>query len=139
MIAAVLDANVLASGAIAGSGTLAAIIDAWAENLFEVCVSDILVEEVSRTLQKPYFRRHLSSELAERFDALLRRQARFTTLTTHISGVATHPEDDQVLATAVGAEAQYLVTGDAQLQKLGAYGSVTIVSPRQFLRILQAD
>jgi len=118
MIAVVLDANTLASGAIAGSGTLAAIIDAWEANLFEVFVSDVLLEEVSRTLRKPYFRQRLTAELAERFDALLRRQARFTTVTAHVLGVATRPEDDQVLATAVSAEARYLVTGDAQLQKL---------------------
>jgi predicted nucleic acid-binding protein len=39
---------------------------------------------------------------------------------------------------AVG-RAAYLVTGDAPLQRLGAYQAVTIVSPRAFLERLAAD
>jgi uncharacterized protein len=51
--------------------------------------------------------------------------------------VATHPEDDLVLAAAVSAEAGYLVTGDRQLQQLGRFRGVDIVSPRAFLAILE--
>ncbi len=51
--------------------------------------------------------------------------------------MATHPEDDLVLATAVSAAADYLVTGDKQLQRLGGYHGVAIVSPRDFLALLQ--
>jgi predicted nucleic acid-binding protein len=53
--------------------------------------------------------------------------------------VATHPEDDLILATAVSARADYLVTGDQQLQGLGTYQDVTVASPRQFLEILAAQ
>ena len=44
-----------------------------------------------------------------------------------------------MLATAVSAQADYLVTGDIQLQKLGTYGGVTILSPRAFLDLLQGE
>jgi predicted nucleic acid-binding protein len=47
--------------------------------------------------------------------------------------VATHPEDDLVLATAISAKAEYLVSGDTKLQRLGTYEGVKIVSPREFL------
>ena len=56
-----------------------------------------------------------------------------------MSGVATHPEDDLVLATAVSAQADYLVTRDRQLLKLGSYQGVAIVSPTEFLDELQKD
>jgi predicted nucleic acid-binding protein len=59
-------------------------------------------------------------------------------ITVEVRGVATHPEDDLILATAISARADYLVTGDRQLQALGSYQGVQIVSPRQFLTILQA-
>ena len=66
----------------------------------------------------------------------MRHEAEVTPITVRVAGVATHPEDDLVLATAVSAGADYLVTGDRQLQKLGRHGSVTILSPRGFLALL---
>jgi predicted nucleic acid-binding protein len=53
--------------------------------------------------------------------------------------VATHPEDDLVLATAVSAHADYLVTGDRKLQRLGSYQGVRILSPREFLAVLAPE
>ena len=58
--------------------------------------------------------------------------------TVRTSGVATHPEDDQILATAVSAQAEYLVTGDKKLQQLGAYQGVRVFAPRAFLDLLEA-
>jgi predicted nucleic acid-binding protein len=53
-----------------------------------------------------------------------------------VQGVASHPEDDLILATAVSAQADYLVTGDRQLLALGRYQGVEIVTPRAFATIL---
>jgi predicted nucleic acid-binding protein len=41
-----------------------------------------------------------------------------------------------ILATAVSARADYLVTGDRQLLALGEYQGVQMVTPRDFLAIL---
>lgn len=41
-----------------------------------------------------------------------------------------------MLATALSGQAAYLVTGDAQLQRLEAYEGITILSPREFLDVL---
>ena len=56
-----------------------------------------------------------------------------------VRGVATHPEDDYILATAVSGSADYLVTADAQLLKLGVFQDVQIVTPAAFLNILDAE
>jgi predicted nucleic acid-binding protein len=53
-----------------------------------------------------------------------------------VQGVASHPEDDLILATAVSAQADYLVTGDRQLLALGEYQGAQIVTPRAFATIL---
>jgi predicted nucleic acid-binding protein len=58
-------------------------------------------------------------------------------ITAEVRGVATRPEDDLTLATAVSAEADYLVTGDRQLLALADYEGVQIISPREFLTILE--
>jgi predicted nucleic acid-binding protein len=59
-----------------------------------------------------------------------------TPLTVTVEGVATHPEDDLVLATAVSGGAQFLVTGDHRLLALREYEGVVIVSVREFLALL---
>jgi predicted nucleic acid-binding protein len=41
-----------------------------------------------------------------------------------------------VLAAAVSASADYLVTGDRKLQRLALYEGVTILSPADFVRLL---
>jgi putative PIN family toxin of toxin-antitoxin system len=137
---AVLDANVLASGAvgllIVGS-TPGQLLRLWLDDAFELIVSDQLRTEVSRTLQKPYFLSRLAPERIANFNALLQERATSTPLTVQVSGVATHPEDDLVLAAAASARADYLVTGDHQLQKLGSYRGVKIVSPAEFLEVLR--
>jgi predicted nucleic acid-binding protein len=71
--------------------------------------------------------------------ALLRRRGILVPITATVQGVATHPEDDLVLATVVSAGAHYLVTGDTKLQDLGAFEGVTILSPRAFLERLTHD
>jgi len=63
----------------------------------------------------------------------LREHAEVIPVTAELAGVATHPEDDAILATAVSARADYLVTSDKQLQRLGSYAGVTSLAPHDFL------
>lgn len=51
--------------------------------------------------------------------------------------VATHPEDNYVLATALEGNADDLVTGDKQLQKLAVIGVVRIVIPAELLETIR--
>jgi len=60
-------------------------------------------------------------------------------ITVTITGVATHPEDDLVLATALSAGADYLVTGDRRFRaRVPRYQGVIVISPADFLIILGA-
>lgn len=70
---------------------------------------------------------------------LLEQEADVTPITVQIMNIATHPEDDPVLAAAVSAAADYLVTGDNGLQAVGRYGGVVIRSPRAFLELLKSE
>ena len=57
-----------------------------------------------------------------------------------LRAVPLDPKDDMIVATAVKAGADYLVTGDRRhLVVLGEYGGSRIVTPRQFLDILAND
>ncbi len=70
---------------------------------------------------------------------LLGGQTASTGITAEVHGVATHAEDDLILATAISARVEYLVTGDKKLQELRSYQGVAIVSPREFLDILESQ
>jgi putative PIN family toxin of toxin-antitoxin system len=143
MIPSVLDANALAAGAAgfriqhgAPGQMPGQILRAWRAGQFELITSDHILAEVQRMLDKRYFQARLTSAQVTQFLAMLAREATVVPLTVTVAGVATHPEDDLVLATAVSAQAEYLVTGDRQLLRLGSYRGVTILSPRDFLTVL---
>ena len=139
MIQVVLDTNILASGAVApAGGTLATIVDSWQAGLFGVVLSAPILGELERTLGDPYFARRLSAQDVATYLTMVRSTASITPLTVQVKGIATHPEDDLLLATALSGKVDYLVTGDSKLQRLGSYQGVCIVSPRQYVAILQS-
>ena len=69
----------------------------------------------------------------------LRADALLQSLTTHVAGEATHAQDDQILATALSAQAPYLVTGDKPLLVRGHYQWTRLLSPREFLSVLENE
>ena len=81
----------------------------------------------------PYFAARLSVKERTDYLTLVRQLAPIIPITTRVSGIAMHPEDDVILATAVSARAQYLLSGDRQLRRLGAYKDIQILSPSAFL------
>jgi putative PIN family toxin of toxin-antitoxin system len=135
----VLDTNILASGAISATGTLSSIVDAWRSGRFRVIVSAPILAELERTFQKPYFRRSLTDTQSSRFLNLLRKRATVSPITASVHGIATHSKDDVIVATAVSAKADYLITGDGKLQHLGMYKGVAILSPRRFVETLKQE
>jgi putative PIN family toxin of toxin-antitoxin system len=65
-----------------------------------------------------------------------RRRARLVTPVPLPSRACRDPDDDAVLATAIAAQAEVIVTGDNDLLILRKYEGIPILSPRQFLERL---
>ena len=140
VVRAVLDTNVLISGLArldAWASVPGDILRRWLDDEFELIVSPDILAELDRTWSKPYFRSHRSLPHVVGAEGAVRALAKVVLPSTTVSGVAPHPEDDLVLAAAVSAEADYLVTGDKRFQALGSYAGVTLLSPRAFLDILE--
>ena len=137
MIRVVLDTNVLASGALVSDSPVTRVIDAWlCDARFVVLVSEEMLDELDRAFRKPYFTRRLGPALREAYLALIRSAAFVIDVHTRVRGVATHPEDDAILATAVDGEANYLVTGDRALLALGSYRDVRIIRARELVELI---
>lgn len=137
MLKIVLDTNVLASGAVANQGTMKRLMDAWQAEVFQLYISRPILQELQRTLQKPYFAQRIPSSLVVRYLTVLVETSTLVSVASPVPRVATHPEDDFILATAAACEADYLVTGDEQLLKLRSYRGVTIISPYGFCSVLE--
>ena len=137
MTRVVLDTNVLVSAVQAERGALVVIREDWLSGRFEVYVSEPLLTEVERTLAKPYFATRIGPFRAQRFLTLLKRATVLQTITDRVTGVATHAEDDWILATAQSACSHFLVTGDRALQSLGTFGATRIIDPAGFAGLLE--
>lgn len=141
MIRAVLDANTIVSGLLrfrAGASPPVEILRAWIAERFLLCISDELLDEVTRTLAKPWFLARIVPAEFEPVISALHMEAYRITIAIEVSEIASYPEDDLVLAAAASASVDYLVTGDKQLLALGTFRDVVIVSPRDFLAILES-
>lgn len=136
MIVAVLDTNVLVSAFPAHGTVPALLIDAWRQGAYHLVVSEHILAELGETWRDPYWRARFSPTDSAAAITLLRSDAIMTALTVEVTGVATYPEDDLILATAVAGAATYLVTGDRKLRAVSTFEGVTILSPREFLERL---
>lgn len=75
--------------------------------------------------------------LAELTDILVRRKlAALVRPATITPTVLNDPDDDQVLACAVFARADLIVSGDRHLLDLGRYGDVPLVKPAEAIRLI---
>ncbi len=122
-----LDTNVLASAA-ATRGLCADVVrEVFARH--ESIVSQQVIDELRKVLRTKFgLPRPVIADYIDlvRQDSLLAKPG-------EAPKVKLRDKDDlQILAAAIAAEADVLLTGDAELLALGRCGDVEILSPRQF-------
>ena len=134
-----LDANVWAPGFTSLWGASRRLIEHWEEGDFALVVSEHVLAELARTFDDPYYRSRFSPQQVKRSLMLLRTDDLVVELTTPVVGVATHPEDDLVLSTALSGGASILCIRDKQLLRLRVYQTVSILSPGELLAPLENE
>ena len=136
---AAFDTNVFVSGLMGVKSPPRRIIDAWLEDRFISVTSLHLLEELAHVLSYPRISERIRlsrSELDMILAALLSR-ADVVPGALELQGVTRDPKDDPVVACAVEGKADYLVSGDEDLLVLETYEGTAVVTPRQFLEILE--
>ncbi len=135
----VLDTNVLVSAAIKKAAKSDYILRQAPER-YELLTSDFILSEVADVLPRKHIQKKYSSMrdagVRRRFTSTIRNVATVVEVRSHLR-VVDDSKDDAILACAVDGKADYLVTNDTHLLKLGAYEDVQIVTPDQFLEILK--
>ncbi|MCG3163113.1 MAG: hypothetical protein JMDDDDMK_04491 [Acidobacteria bacterium] len=141
MIVAVLDSTVLISAFLSPQGGAGALVLNTPPLAFGLYLSFEIVEETKRRLLnrvKLRKRYNYTNGDVERYITDLYTAARFVVELPTIQ-VVRDPNDDFVLATAIKAQANYLVTYDNDLLVLKNHSGIEIVAPGDFLRALRAQ
>jgi uncharacterized protein len=140
MRSAVSDSSVLISAFLTPKGVPDRVLDAAERGDFALCLSaEILAETAAALLGNPKLQARYGFDQAavEAFCDGLAASAEMVADLPALQTVPADPQDDMVVATAVAAKAEYLVTGDRKhLLSLGAYKGIQIVTPRQFLELV---
>ena len=135
----VLDTNVVVSGLL-WNGAPARLIDAAQADEVELFTSRVLLAELIRILKRAKFTKAIDAGGLTREQLVLG----YADLAMLIEPaeippvVANDPDDDQVLACALAAKADLIVSGDRDLLDLKQYQDIPVVTQAEALRRIEA-
>lgn len=136
MIHVVIDTNVLLQ--IAAAYKRSPLFLAWRNKQIQVFTSLETIAELEEVLARPKTQRFVPESVGERFLLFVQKQT-VSVLPAEKFPRCRDPKDDMVVATAVAAQAHYLITTDKDLLEdpelaiLLAQSGIQVVTPAQFL------
>jgi len=142
MIRAVLDSGVLVSAFVTPKGISAELLHSARQDLFKIYLCEQIFEEIKRVLLTyPHIREQYfySNRQVAMFCQGLRDATNLVAKIPVIKVVANDPNDDMVVACAIKAKAQYIVTRDDDMLVIGKYKGIKIVTPEDFMEVLRGN
>ncbi len=135
---AVIDTNVLLSGLL-WRGAPHALIEQVQAGTLAMVSSPALLAELAEVISRAKFDEILarSNTSRERSLAEMLQLAEVIVPPPLPQPVCRDPDDDHVLACALAAQADLIVSGDADLLKLREYQSIRIVAAAEALRLIE--
>ena len=131
----VLDTNVFLSALLSDRGPPSQIVDAWRAEGFELVSSLDQIDEFKRVTRYPKVRRYFSRATVGRLvNGLRQAEVLFKRLPGGVD--APDPNDAHLIATAIMASADFLVTGDKALLSMKRIGVTPITTAQRFAAIL---
>jgi putative PIN family toxin of toxin-antitoxin system len=135
----VLDANVWVSALLWG-GKPAEIVRAAEEGKVCIITSEEIIGEISQVLNYPKLRKVYQAAGLRHEDLIeaVLKVVKFVKVTEKVNVVVEHPADDKFIECALAAGADYIVSGDKHMLKIGGYKKTPILSVSEFLLVLEA-
>lgn len=136
----VLDTNTLVSGVISAGGPPRRLLDGARAQVFDMCSSTVLLAELLDVLSREKFASRLAKAGLTPLDIVgeLRRMAHMVAPDNVPRVIENDPDDDHVVACAVAAQADFIVSGDKHLHSLGEqYKGIRIVNATQALEFIK--
>ena len=131
---AILDPNVVISGAISSQGAPADALRSLASGEFELIASQALLGELERALAYPKLRPYISESDAADLVRWVADSASVVVGPDTDSPVQSRDPNDDYLIALASAHRAALVSGDKDL--LALEGEIPVFSPRAFLDLL---
>ena len=136
---AVIDTNVLVS-ALLWNGPPHALMANVREGLLEIAISPVLLAELSTVSGRSKFNAILvrAESTHEQILTEIRQLAEVIEPPPLPQPVCRDPDDDAVLALAIAAQVDWIISGDDDLLSLRSYAGIAIISPVEALAKLVA-
>lgn len=133
----VLDTNTVISGLL-WNGPPRRLLDAAISGAVNLYTSAVLATELREVLAYPKFAQRLSAngETVDRCIGRFLATANLTAAATLEGAVTADPDDDHVIAYALSAQADAIVSGDAHLLNLKHYQNIAIVNATAALALI---
>jgi len=126
----ILDTNVFISG-IFFSGPPSQILKAWANQSFQIVLSQQILNEYQR----------VAEDLSSKFQTidilpiieLVTIHGQFVDTQGFNISVCQDPDDNKFIECAVASNCKIIISGDKHLLKLAGYHGIAILNPRNFM------
>jgi putative PIN family toxin of toxin-antitoxin system len=128
----VADPGVLVSAVLSATGPPALIVDRWRAGDLDLVVSPKLLLELEEVLLRPRFRAQVGEDDARAYVDALAAEALVVADPEDVERVTRDPDDDYLVAPAIAARADVIVSGDADLTQL-VEPPVPVLTPRELL------
>jgi uncharacterized protein len=130
------DTNVILSALFWG-GKPYALLQAGVEGRATLYTSDPIIAELRSVLARSKFARHITTS-GTSIETLVSQYCLLTQFVVPIplTGIAPDPDDDIIIATAIAAQADAVITGDKPLLSLGVYQGVRMMTVSDALTAL---
>jgi putative PIN family toxin of toxin-antitoxin system len=126
---AVFDTNVLLAAFIT-EGICSKILVRGRKRQFHLILCPVILREFERVLIKKFS--VTRNEARSILQIVSEAMHSVVSPSQSVQGICRDPDDDSILACALEAGADYLVTGDVDLLKLKIFKGIRIVTPREF-------
>lgn len=127
----VFDTNVIVSALLTKKSVARDSLDK-ARGLAEILLSLEVVEELYDVLSRPAFDRYIDEDDRLQFLTVFVKESTLVEITEKIKECR-DPKDDKFLELAVSGKADFIISGDGDLQVLNPFRKIKIFSPREFL------
>jgi len=129
---AVIDTNILISYFFGGP-TIASVIDAVEKDAYIPALSPYMEQEFIETIRKPKISRRVDISEALKFMEEWKNFALYV-IPRYIVTICRDRNDNEILACALQAAADFIVSGDNDLLVLKTFQGIRIVTPADFLK-----
>ena len=133
MTQAVLDTNILVSAAIA-RGNEFELLELAKKGRYELILSTGILEEFEGVVSQERF--GFTKNIREEIINNVIKIAKIVDPKGKIDAVKEDPDDNKIIECALEGKADYIISGDKHLLKLGKFQGIEVITTTKFLELL---